>query len=153
MAAKKRAPAAKVGSGAVAAGKAARNNPYLQALVEDRELRDNLRTAYESAGKAFRRLSNGKAPAKALMDDKKVQRDLKSAATSLGEAADSLRGAKPRRKRRRFGRVILLALVGAGVALAVNEDVREKVLDLVFGAEEEFEYSSQTTPTGSASSS
>ena len=70
MAAKKKA--AKAGAGAVAAGQAARNNPYVQQLVEDSELRDNLRTAFESARKAYDRM-NGKGPQKAL-EDKKVQR-------------------------------------------------------------------------------
>ena len=45
MATKKKA--AKVGSGAFAAGKAARDNPYVKRLIEDDELRENLRTAYE----------------------------------------------------------------------------------------------------------
>jgi hypothetical protein len=142
MAVKKRAE--KLGSGAVAASKAARSNPYMQALIEDKELRGNLRTAYESASKAYKRMSNGKAPTKALMDDKKVQRELKDAAGSLREAADSLRGARPKKKRR-GRRLFVVLLLGAGVAIALNEGMRERLLDLVFGAEEEFEYSSTTT--------
>jgi adenylosuccinate synthase len=147
MAATKKA--AKAGSGAVAAGKAARSNPYLQRLVEDDELRDNLRTAFTSARKAYERMSNGKGPT-ALMDDKKVQRDLREAATSLREAADSLRGAK-KRKRRSFGRVLFIGIVGAGLALALSEGLRKKVLDALFGAEEEFEYTASTTPEPASS--
>ena len=41
---------------------------------------------------------------------------------------------------------MLLGVVGAGVALAVSEDLRKKVLDALFGAEEEFEYTSTTAP-------
>jgi hypothetical protein len=37
--------------------------------------------------------------------------------------------------------------VGAGVALVVSEGLRNKVLDALFGAEEEFDYTSTTTPT------
>jgi adenylosuccinate synthase len=148
MASKKK-KAAKAGAGAVAAGKAARNNPYVQRLVEDDQLRDNLRTAYESARKAYERMANGKGPAKALMDDKKTQKELKEAATSLREAADTLRGAKKKKKRRRGGKILLL-VVGAGVALALSEGLRKKVLDALFGAEEEFEYSSTTTSSGSS---
>ena len=144
MAAKKKA--AKTGAGAYAAGKAVRSNPYLQRLMEDPELRENLRSAYTSARKAYGRV-NGKAPAKAL-DDKKVQRELKDAASSLKEAADSLRGKKP--KKRRPGRLILVALVGAGLALALSEGLRKKVLDALFGAEEEFEYTASTTPEPSS---
>jgi hypothetical protein len=142
MAAKKKA--AKAGAGAVAAGKAARSNPYVQRLVEDDDLRENLRTAFESARKAYTRMANGKGPAKAVMEDKKVQRELKEAASSLREAADSLRGKRKRRRGR--GRLLLLALVGGGLALALSEGLRKKVLDSLFGAEEEFEYTASTTP-------
>ena len=146
MAAKKKA--AKAGAGAYAAGKAVRSNEYVQRLVEDEELRDNLRNAFVSAKKAYGRV-NGKGPAKAL-DDKKVQRELKDAATSLKEAADSLRGQK---KKRRKGRLLLVGLVGAGLALALSEGLRKKVLDALFGAEEEFEYTASTTPDSAASTS
>ena len=148
MASKKK-KAAKAGAGAVAAGRAARSNPYVQRLVEDDDLRENLRTAYESARKAYERMSNGKGPTRALLDDKKTQRELREAASSLRSAADSLRGAKAKKKRRRRGRVILL-IVGAGAALALSEGLRKKVLDALFGAEEEFEYSSTTTSSSSA---
>jgi adenylosuccinate synthase len=141
MAAKKRA--AKAGAGAFAAGKAARSNQYVSQLIEDAELRDNLRTAYESARKAYGRI-NGKGPVKALTEDKKVQKELREAASSLRDAAETLRGSNKRKKR--GGRKLLLVLVGAGLALALSEGLRKKVLDAMFGAEEEFEYTSTTTP-------
>jgi hypothetical protein len=147
MASKKK-KAAKAGSGAVAAGKAATSNPYVQRLAQDDELRDNLRTAFESAKKAYERMSNGKGPAKALFDDKKTQRELKEAASSLKDAADALRGSK-KKKRGGKGRLLMLALVGGVAAIALSEDLRKKVLDALFGAEEEFEYTSTTTPTTS----
>jgi adenylosuccinate synthase len=147
MAAKKKA--AKAGAGAYAAGKAVRSNQYVQRLMEDEELRDNLRNAFTSAKNAYGRI-NGKGPAKAL-DDKKTQRELRDAAASFKEATDQLRGVKKRKKRK--GRLILLALVGAGAALALSEGLRKKVLDAMFGAEEEFEYTATTTPESSSSSS
>jgi len=148
MAAKKKA--AKAGAGAYAAGKAVRSNQYVQRLMEDEELRDNLRNAFTSAKNAYGRI-NGKGPAKAL-DDKKTQRELKDAAASFKVATDQLRGVKKRKKRK--GRLMLLALVGAGAALALSEGLRKKVLDAMFGAEEEFEYTATTTPgSGSSSSS
>ena len=141
MAARKKA--AKAGAGAIAAGTAARRNEYVQRLIEDPELRENLRTAFESTRKAYGRM-NGKAPGKAL-DDKKVQRDLRTAAESLRDASQQLRG---RRTGRRFGlgKALLLAILGAALVLILSEDARKKVLDLLFGAEEEFEYTSTTTP-------
>ena len=144
MASKKK-KAAKAGAGAIGAAQAARSNPYVQRMVEDEELRDNLRTAYESAKKAYERMSNGKGPAKAILDDKKTQRELREAASSLKEAADSLRGAR-KKKKGGFGRKLLILAVGAGLALALSEGLRKKVLDALFGAEEEFEYTSTTSP-------
>ena len=134
-------------AGAFAAGQAARDNVYVQRLIDDAELRDNLRAAYESARKAYTRMSNGKGPVKAL-ESKKTQKELREAAESLREAAESLRGGKRKRKRR--GRVLLIGIVGAGLALALSEGLRKKVLDALFGAEEEFEYTASTTPASSA---
>ena len=151
MASKKKA--AKAGAtGAVAAGKAARSNVYVQRLAEDEDLRENLRDAFTATKKAYGRMSNGKGPAKALMDDKKVQRELRDAASSLREAGESLRGAKRKRKRGRVGKLLLLTIVGGTVAMAASEGARKKVLDALFGAEEEFEYTSTTTPDTTASS-
>jgi hypothetical protein len=138
MAAKKKA--AKAGAAAVAL----KDSPYVQRLVQDEELRENIMEAYESLKKAYGRL-NGKAPAKALMDDKKLQKDLRSAAISLRDAGEALREG-PKRKKRHWGRRLLVLAVGAGLALALSEGLRQKVLDLLFGAEEEFDYSSTTTP-------
>ena len=146
MAAKNRA--AKAGAGAVAAGQAVRTNQYVQRLMEDDDLRDNLKTAYESARKAYSRMSNGKGPVRSLTEDKKTQKELREAASSLREAADSLRGKK---KKRRTGRWLLVGLVGAGLALALSEGLRKKVLDALFGAEEEFEYTATTTPEPASS--
>jgi hypothetical protein len=143
MAAKKKA--AKAGAGAFAAGKAVRSNEYVQRFIDDEELRENVRNAFVSAKKAYGRI-NGKGPVKAL-DNKKVQRELKEAASSLKDAADSLRGGKKRKRRK--GRLLMIALVGAGLALALSEDLRKKALDALFGAEEEFEYTASTTPDSS----
>jgi hypothetical protein len=147
MAAKKKA--ASVGAGAVAAGKAAKDNPYIQRLVEDDDLRENLRTAYESARSAYARMSNGKGP-QAALSDKKTQRQLREAALSLKDAADTLRATKRPKKR---GRGLLVLIVGVGLAFALSEGLRKKALDTLFGAEEEFEYTSPTTPSSNAGGS
>jgi adenylosuccinate synthase len=148
MAAKKKA--AKAGAGAYAAGKAVRENTYVQRLVDDDELRDNLRNAFESARKAYARMSNGKGPVKAVTEGKKTRKELRQAAASLKDAAESLRDGK--RKKRGKGRLLLLAIVGGAIALAASEGLRKKVLDALFGAEEEFEYTASTTPEPSSTS-
>jgi len=144
-----RKKAAKAGAGAVAAGQAVRSNAYVQRLIEDEELRANLRTAFDSAKRAYGRM-NGKGPTKAL-EDKKVQRELREAASSLREAADGLRGTKKRKRKR--GRLLVLGLVGGVLAMALSEGLRRKVLDALFGAEEEFEYTASTTPDASPNAS
>ena len=142
MAAKKKA--AKAGAAAYAVGK----SPYVKRIADDEELRDNLWSAYESARAAVGRLQNGKHPTKQIFDDKKLQKDIKAAAESFRDASVALREApKKQKKRGGFGKVLLLGIVGAGLALAVSEDLRKKVLDALFGAEEEFEYSATTAPS------
>jgi hypothetical protein len=124
----------------------ARANPYLRRLAEDEDLRQNIVDAYEAARKAYGRLSNGKSPTKQIFDDKKLQKEIKNAASSVRDASVALRESpKKKKKRGGFGKVLLVGIAGAGVALAVSEGLRKKVLDALFGAEEEFEYSSTTT--------
>jgi hypothetical protein len=121
----------------------ARSHPYVQRLIEDEQLRNNLRDAYGAARHAYERITKNGKPAQRLMDDKKVQKDLRNAADSLREASDQLRGR--RRRKGRLGRLVLLGVVAAGVTLAVSEGARKAVMDSLFGAEEEFEYTSTTS--------
>jgi len=129
------------------AGKAAvqaRQNPYVQRFVEDAELRESMRAAFESARKAYKRMQNGKGPARALVEDKKLQKELRATADSLQQASEQLRG---KRRRRRTGRkLFMLAILGGIAALILSEGARKAVLDRIFGAEEEFEYTSSTAP-------
>jgi hypothetical protein len=116
--------------------------PYVQRIVQDAQLRENVRTAFDSSRSAYSRLTNGKAPAKALMEDKRLQRDLQNAVEALRDATTALsEGPKKRaRKGMRLGRKLMIASLGFGLALAGSEKLRTKVLDMVFGKEEEFEY-------------
>ena len=136
MAAKKN----KARAGAAAAA------PYVQRVMTDEELRDNLRVAIESARVAFGRLQNGKGVPKTVLDDKKFHKDVNKAASALKDASDALREG-PKRKKRRGGlfRKMLFLMVASGIAIAVSEDLRNKVLDALFGKEEEFDYTSTTT--------
>ena len=125
----------------------ARENPYVQRLIEDEELRDSLKDAFEAARGAYGRIASNGGAVKSVTSDKKVQRDLRSAAESLRDASEQLRA--PKKHKSRLGRLILLAIVGAVIALIVSEDARKTVLDALFGAEEEFEYTSTTSINGS----
>ena len=122
-------------------------NPYVQRVVEDAELRENVRTAFQSLLAVYGRLSNGKPASKQLMDDKKLHKEVRQAAEALRDAGSALREGRMKRKRRGFAKLLFVGFVGAAVALVVSESLRNKVLDALFGAEEEFDYTSTTTPT------
>jgi hypothetical protein len=138
------------------AAQSARSNPYVQRLIEDEELRQNIVSAYESARDAYGRLSNGKSPAKQIFDDKKLQKHIRETAGSVRDVSVGLYEAPKKQSRGGgggFGKLLLLGIVGGAVALVVSEGLRKKVLDALFGAEEEFEYTSTTsspTPAGTA---
>ena len=124
--------------------------PYIQRLIQDAELRQNVRTAFDSSRSAYSRLSNGKPATKVLIEDKRLQKDLHQAVEALRSATTALAEApkKPVRKSRGIGRKIMIVTLGFGLALAGSEKLRTKVLDLVFGKEEEFQY---TPPPSTAS--
>jgi hypothetical protein len=107
--------------------------------------------AFEAARNAYGRLNHGKSPTKNLIEDKKLHANLKKSADALRDASAALREAPkhatPKKKRKGgLGRLLLVAIVGGAVAIAVSESLRNKVLDALFGAEEEFDYTSNTTP-------
>jgi hypothetical protein len=132
-----------------ASAAAATTSPWVQRLAEDEELRDNFRVAFEAAKDAYERISDGKSP-RELVDDKQLQKDIKQAADALKGAGSALKeGPKKKAKKKRgFGRTMLLLIVGAAVALALSEDLRTKLLDALFGKEEEFDYGSTAPSTG-----
>jgi SspJ family small acid-soluble spore protein len=143
----KKSKAAVAAAGAVST---ARENPYVQRVMEDDDLRDNVKVAFEAARDAYERLSSGKTPAKVIQDDKKFYQDLQTAAGALKDAGSALRDApkkKAARKRGHSGRKLVLLVVGAALALALSSDLRSKLLDALFGAEEEFNYTATAAPS------
>src|SRR3712207_2308040 len=130
-----------------------KESPVVRRLIQDEELRANIKQAYASSRDAYGRLSNGKAPSKQIFDDKKLQRDLSKAAASFRDAGYALREGPKRKRRLGLGRLLLLTIVGAGVAVGASEGLRKKVLDALFGAEEEFEYTSATTAPSTSTTS
>jgi hypothetical protein len=146
---KKAAKAAKAKFNAPDLANITKANPYIQRLIEDEKLRDNVRVAIDSSKSAYGRLTNGKAPAKALLENKKLQNDLRDAYEAARDATLAFTDA-PRKKARKgfsFGRKMLLLAVAGGAAMAGSEKLRSKVLDTLFGAEEEFQYTPPAPPT------
>ena len=136
---------------------AVKENPYVQRVATDDELRDNVRVAFEAARDAYERVSKTKKGkvAKTLTNDKQLHASLQDAAAALKDvgtaltSAPSSKGKLVLEKKRKGGgakRKLLVLIVGAGLALALSSDLRDKVLDALFGAEEEFDYTSSTAP-------
>ena len=147
---KAKATAAAVPFNAADVANIATANPYVKRLIEDAQLRDSVKTALDATRSAYTRLSNGKTPAKVLLDDKKLHNDLRTAVNAIRDATEALSDVpKKRRRVLTFKRTVVLAGAGAGAAIASSETIRSKILDTLFGAEEEFEYSpaSATVPT------
>ncbi len=130
----------------------AKENPYLQKIIEDKELRDNAVAALASVRAAFDR-ANEKGWDKAdLVTDKKLRKELKQAADGFKQTKEDLAsaGEKPKKKRHPLRKLLVFAIIGGIVALVISEDARKALLDALFGAEEEFEYTSNATPAGAS---
>ena len=132
----------------------AKSNPYIQRLLEDPKLRKNVSTAVNASKSAYGRVNNGKLQAQTLLEDRKLHSDLGRALGAARDATITLTQSKRRRRKGlTFGRVLVLAGIGGGVAIAASEQLRSKALDLLFGAEEEFQYTPPPNSTSSQSSS
>jgi hypothetical protein len=128
----------------------AKSNPYIQQVLNDAKLRKSVQTAVSSYKKAYGRVSNGKLNPQKLLEDKRLHAEVGRA---LGASRDAVIiithvSGKPKRGRKRT-RKVMVVVIGGGAALAASEKLRSKLLDLLFGAEEEFQY---TPPVNSASS-
>jgi hypothetical protein len=134
------------------AAEGAWGNKYVQRVLSDDELRENVRVALDNARSAYTRLNNGKTASKVVMDDKRFQKDVKNAAEAFKEAGVALRDGPKRKRRGGFGKLLLLGIIGAALAIALSEDIRNKVLDALFGKEEEFDYTSGASAPSSTPS-
>ena len=133
----------------------ARSNPYVQRFIDDPKLRKQIRTAYSSGKTAYGRVANGTVHPKALLEDRKLHSEVGKALGAAREVTITISESGRRRARKRltFGRKLMIVAIGGGLALAGSEKLRSKVLDLLFGAEEEFQYTPPaSTPPSTAGS-
>ena len=68
----------------------------------------------------------------------------------LDGGAAEVAAAATKKKHRGPKRFLLLLTFGAILALVLSSGLRSKVLDMMFGAEEEFDYTSTTSPPTAA---
>jgi hypothetical protein len=103
---------------------------YGRALVGNEEARDELRDAYASARKAYARSADrrGRPNVGTLIEDRKARREAGRAAASLREALQ-IAGRKRKKPKSSKGPVVaVIAVAGAGTVVALNEDLRAKLL-------------------------
>lgn len=100
--------------------------PYAEQLLANDDVQDALRRAVAATQEAYGR-AQGKSPPQA-MNDRKLWSRLQEAATAASEAWSE--ATAPPRKPRRLRKLVLLALAGGGVFLAVNGEARAAVLEL-----------------------
>ncbi len=125
----------------------AKGNPYIQRLVEDQDLRQNIQKAFGSGKSAYGRVAGNSPSARDLLADEDLQSDILTALEGIRDATLALTEAPKKGKGLRLGRKLLIVVLAAGLALAVSEQLRSKVLDALFGKEEQFEYTPPATPS------
>jgi hypothetical protein len=132
--------------------------PYVERALRDQELRDNVRSAFESARAVYNELLGGRGVAGVatrVATDKDIQDELRSAIADLRKAADRIQG----KDDEHTGRNGTLMLVGITLAILFNPftgpQTRKFIADKIFGGAEDFTYegsgngSTITTPATS----
>ena len=118
--------------------------PYVQRALKDDELRESVKSAFESARDVYNELfaNRGMVPiATRVATDKDIQDNLRSAVDDLRHAADRLRG-----KEEHGGRNTLLLMIGIVIGALFNPvtgpATRKWVSDRIFGSTDDFTYQS-----------
>jgi hypothetical protein len=137
---------------------AATKTTQLKKIIDDAELREHAISALHSVQQAVEdaKGTEQKISKRAQKKLKKAEAKLQNKGTVVKEqvaekvetakpAVAPKDEAKPKKKRHPVRKLIVIGTIGAVVALVVSEDARKAVLDALFGAEEEFEYTSSTT--------
>jgi hypothetical protein len=116
--------------------------PYIERALQDEELRDNVRNAFESAREVYNELIGGRGAiplATRVATDKDIQDRLKEAVDELREAADRVQG-----KKDHGARNTMLLLTGITLGILFNPvsgpQTRKFVSDKLFGPSDDFTY-------------
>lgn len=112
--------------------RAAAAAPYLQAVLDDGEVRDALRRATSAGADTYRR-ARGKSPRKAVKDER-LRRRAEQAAIATWQLIAAIDAAQAPRKSRRGRRALLVLAIVAGAFgayLVSNADARQGLLTLI----------------------
>jgi len=128
-------------------------NKLVQQLAHDEALQaqaakamKSLVQAAEDVKQTQKQIKSHKKAEKKL--SKVEKKDAKKSAAVVGEVVDAAK-ASPKKKRHPLRTLLVVGTIGAVVAMVVSEDARKVVLDALFGAEEEFQYTSHASTASS----
>ncbi|HEY6462122.1 MAG TPA: hypothetical protein VIY73_18275 [Polyangiaceae bacterium] len=120
---------------------AASVKPYFERALLDSELRDNVRTAYESARSIYDELIGNRGvtgAAKRVATDKDLQDELRSAVADLRAAADRVRG---KREHKSHSGLLIIGLALAAIFNPfTGPQIRKWISERVFGETDGFTY-------------
>ncbi len=129
---------------------AANVKPYLERALYDAELRESVRSAYESARAIYDELLGNRGVtgiAARVASDKDMQDELRSAVSDLRRAADRMQG-----KEEQSGRNSALLLIGIVLGILFNPftgpQTRKWLADKVLGGGDDFTYQAGSTTNG-----
>jgi hypothetical protein len=116
--------------------------PYVDRALHDAELRDNVRSAYESARSIYNELIGNRGVtglATRVATDKDIQSDLRSTVAELRQAADRMQG-REMHKSRNSGLLFFGILLGILFNPFTGAKTRKWLSDRVLGGGDDFTY-------------
>jgi hypothetical protein len=116
--------------------------PYVQRAIQDEELRENLRSAFDTARDVYAELIGKRGMtgvATKVASDKDIQDQLRSAIDDLRAAANRVQGNESHKSR---NGTLLLAGIALGILFnpMTGPETRRWLKNRIFGEEEEFGY-------------
>jgi hypothetical protein len=127
--------------------------PYVDRALHDAELRDNVRSAYESARSIYNELMGNRGVtgvATRVATDRDIQDELRSTIGELRKAADRVQG-KEVHKSRNGGLLFLGILLGILFNPLTGTQTRKWLSDRVLGGGDDFTYQGGNGGNGSSS--